>query len=278
MLGQTFYFSTIRKYVIVFGTLFNDVRISRHDANNNLVDFIKVPLSYAPKEKMLARLENDPNIDRPFSTLLPRMSFEISGIEYDGDRKLHTVGRVVVKDTNSNKSKSQYNPVPYNINFTLYVYAKNAEDGTKIVEQILPFFTPDWTPTVNLIPEMNVKMDIPVVLNNISIEDTYEGDFKTRRAIIWTLNFTLKGYIYGPIKTSSVIKFANTTFYIASTPDGQIQSAVGNTNPSVRITVRPGLTANGTPTSNVELSVPLSEIEADDDFGFIINTEFLNSE
>lgn len=278
MLGQTFYFSTIRKYVIVFGTLFNDVRISRHDANNNLVDFIKVPLSYAPKEKMLARLENDPNIDRPFSTLLPRMSFEISGIEYDHDRKLHNVGRVVVKDTNSNKSKAQYNPVPYDINFTLYVYAKNAEDGTKIVEQILPFFTPDWTPTVNLIPEMNVKMDVPVVLNNISIEDTYEGDFKTRRAIIWTLNFTLKGYIYGPIKTSSVIKFANTTFYIASTPDGQIQSAVGNTNPSVRTTVRPGLTANGTPTSNVELSVPLSEIEADDDFGFIINTEFLNSE
>lgn len=278
MLGQTFYFSTIRKYVIVFGTLFNDIRISRQDSGNNLINLIKVPLSYAPKEKMLARLENDPNIDRPFSTLLPRMSFEISGIEYDEDRKLHNVGRVVVKDTNANKSKSQYNPVPYNIDFTLYIYVKNAEDGTKIVEQILPFFTPDWTPTVNLIPEMNVKMDIPVVLKSISLEDTYEGDFKNRRAIIWTLNFTLKGYIYGPIKTSSVIKFANTTFYIASTPDGEIQNAVGNTNPSVRVTVRPGLTANGTPTSNVALSVPLNEIEADDDFGFIIDKQFLNGE
>jgi hypothetical protein len=253
--------------------LFNDIRITREDKNGNTVDLLKVPLSYAPKEKMLVRFENDPEIDRPFSTLLPRMSFEMINLEYDNSRKLHTVGRSVVKDTNTSKLKYQYNPVPYNINFRLYVYVKNAEDGTKIIEQILPFFTPDWTSTVKLIPEMEITMDIPIILNNISMEDVYESDFKQRRSLIWTLDFTLKGYIYGPIKKSAIIKFANTNFYLPSVPDGQLNTAIGNTPVSEKITVRPGLTANGTPTSNVSQSVPLSEIEATDDFGFIITID-----
>lgn len=258
--------------------MFNDIRITREDKNGNVVNLLKVPLAYAAKEKMLARFENDPDINRPFSTLLPRMSFEMVNMEYDGSRKLHTVGRSVVKDTNTAKLKYQYNPVPYNVTFKLYVYVKNAEDGTKIIEQILPFFTPDWTTSVSLIPEMGIKMDIPVILNNIGIDDTYEGSFEQRRALIWTLDFTLKGYIYGPIKKSGVIKFANTSFYIPNVPDGQLADAVGVTDPSERVTVRPGLTANGTPTSNLDISVALSEIEADDDFGFIINTENLVNE
>jgi hypothetical protein len=279
MFGHTWYFSTIRKYVILFGTLFNDIRITREDKNGNVVDLLKVPLSYAPKEKMLARFENDPDIDRPFATLLPRMSFEQISMEYDGSRKLPTVGKIVVKDpTNPNKLKYQYNPVPYNLKFRLYVYVKNAEDGTKIIEQILPFFTPEWTVTVRLIQEMNITMDIPVILDDIGIEDSYNGNFQDRRALIWTLEFTVKGYIYGPIKKTAIIKFANTNFYIPSVPDGQLNTAVGNTDPVERVTIRPGLTANGQPTSNLANSISLSEIEADDDFGFIIINDQLMTE
>jgi len=279
LFGHTFYFSLIRKYVILVGTLFNDIRITREDKNGNVVDLLKVPLSYAPKEKMLARFENDPDIDRPFATLLPRMSFEQISMEYDGSRKLPTVGKIVVKDpTNPNKLKYQYNPVPYNLKFRLYVYVKNAEDGTKIIEQILPFFTPEWTVTVRLIQEMNVTMDIPVILDDIGIEDSYNGNFQDRRALIWTLEFTVKGYIYGPIKKTAIIKFANTNFYIPSVPDGQLNTAVGNTDPVERVTIRPGLTANGQPTSNLANSISLSEIEADDDFGFIIINDQLMTE
>jgi hypothetical protein len=195
------------------------------------------------------------------------MSFEMASVSYDSSRKLNTLGKAVVKDTNSNKLKYQYNPVPYNFDFTLHVYVKNAEDATKIIEQILPFFTPEWTSTVNLIPEMNISMDIPVTLNNISIEDTYDGNFKDRRALIWTLNFTLKGYIYGPVKKSAIIKFANTTFYIPTVEN--LRDAVGNTSPIDRVTVAPGLDANGNPTSNASISISRDLIEADDDYGFI---------
>jgi hypothetical protein len=279
LFGHTFYFSIIRKYVIYFGTLFNDIHITREDKNGNLVDLLKIPLSYAPKEKMLVRFESDPDIDRPFATLLPRMSFEMLDMEYDSNRKLHTVGRSVVKDPNdTNKLKYQYNPVPYNIRFRLYVYVKNAEDGTKIIEQILPFFTPDWTTTVRLIPEMNITMDIPVILDNISIEDSYDGNFDKRRALIWSLDFTLKGYIYGPVKKTGIIKFANTNFYVPNVPDGQLRNAVGNTAPIERITTRPGLTANGTPTTKLEESIALNEIEANDDFGFIITIDNILNE
>ena len=269
MFGHTFYFSTMRKYVILFGTLFNDIHITRTSNSGSTTHLLKIPLSYAPKEKMLTRFENDPNIDRETAVLLPRMSFEMTGITYDSSRKLNTLGKIAVKDTNKNKLKYQYNPVPYNIDFTLYVYVKNAEDGTKIIEQILPFFTPDWTSSVSLIPEMEVTMDIPVILNNISMEDTYDGDFKERRALIWTLNFTLKGYIYGPVKKGAIIKFANTSFYIPEVVT--LSDAVGVTTPSDRVTVSPGLDANGNPTSNASRSIDINLIEATDDFGFVTN-------
>jgi hypothetical protein len=280
MFGHTFYFSTIRKYVTLFGTLFNDIHITRTDANNTTIALLKVPLAYAPKEKVLARVDADPNIDRQTAVLLPRMSFEMVDMKYDTSRKLNTVGRSVVKDTSStSRLKYQYNPVPYNLSFRLYIYVKNAEDGTKIIEQILPFFTPDWTTTVQLIPEMGINMDIPVVLESVNIEDSYDGDFETRRALIWTLDFTLKGYIYGPIKKSGIIKFANTNFYIPpNVQDGQLQDAVGITDVSERVGVRPGLTANGTPTSNVAESVALSVIEADDDFGYCVSIDTIITE
>jgi hypothetical protein len=260
----------MRKYVILFGTLFNDIHITRTNSTGQTTHLLKVPLAYAAKEKMLTRLDNDPDIQREAAVILPRMSFVMEGVSYDASRKLNTLGRIAVKDTtNANKLKYQYNPVPYNFNFKLYVYVKNAEDGTKIIEQILPFFTPDWTSTVALIPEMSINMDIPVVLNNITVEDSYDGNFKDRRALIWTLDFTLKGYIYGPVKKSGIIKFANTTFYIPENNISDLSDAVGVSSPNDRVTVAPGLDANGNPTSNAQLTISRNLIEADDDFGFV---------
>jgi len=195
MFGQNFYFSTIRKYVTLFGTLFDDISIIRTNKDGKLTAVIKVPITYAPKEKMLARIEQDPAIDRQTAVPpLPFMSFEMTEMKYDSTRKLNTIGKVVTANNQVNNSyKYQYNPVPYNIGFRLYIYVKNAEDGTKIVEQILPFFTPDFTTTLKLIPELGIHMDIPTVMNSIQQTDTYDGNFIERRAILWTLDFTVKG-------------------------------------------------------------------------------------
>lgn len=257
--------------VAYFGTIFNDLHITRTNENGEVVQIIRVPLTYAAKDKILARVDADPEIQRQAAIVLPRMSFELGGMTYDGDRKLNTLGRVVVKDdSNANKLKRQFNPVPYNFSFNLYVYAKNAEDGTKIIEQILPFFTPEWTATVNLIPEMNISMDLPIVLNTIDMEDSFSGALSERRAIIWTLNFTIKGYIYGPIVSKPIVKISKMQFFVAP---GDINTAVSNTDMIGLVTTKPGLTANGLPTSNSSLSVNTNIIEVDDDFGFIVESE-----
>ena len=277
MFSGPFYFSLIRKYVILLGTLLNNIRITRTDKDGNVTSLLKVPITYAAKDKMLARVIQDPSIDRPTATTpLPMISFEMGKMAYDGSRKLNTIGKVSVKDaTDTSKFKYQYNPVPYNIQFKAFIYAKNAEDGTKIIEQILPYFTPDWTTTVNLIPEVEVTMDIPIVLNNISYTDNYDGAYENRRAIIWELDFTLKGYIYGPVKTSGIIKFIKTNFFIPSVADGKLADAKGVTPVAERVTIQPGLDANGDPITytgkpNANTgTIPYVEINAEDDYGFI---------
>lgn len=282
-----FYFSSIRKYIILFGTLFNNIYITRTDSAGKTTLIERVPITYGPKEKMLTRVTQDPNIDRQTATYpQPMMAFEMTGFNYDGSRKLQTVNRIAVVDPdNKENNKYQYSPVPYNIGFRLSILVKNAEDGNKIVEQILPYFTPDWTTTIHLIPEMNVTMDIPVVLNTVSLEDVYEGDFKERRSLVWTLDFTMKGYIYGPVKTKKVIKYANTEFFIANSSvfsqiyssntglfianSAQIAAAVNAITAVAYIQIQPGLTANGQPTSNASLSIPVDDIIATDDFGYV---------
>ena len=266
------------------GTLLNDIRITRTDTSGNVTSLIKVPITYAAKDKMLARVLQDPALDKTNAVpAMPMISFEMGKMTYDGSRKLNTIGKVSVKDPdNMSKFKYQYNPVPYNIEFKVYVYVKNAEDGTKIIEQILPYFTPDWTTTVNLIPEVNVTMDIPIVLNNINQFDKYDGAYIERRAIIWELDFTLKGYIYGPIKTSGVIKFIRTQFYIPAVADGKLEYARGVTPIAEKVTIQPGLDANGNPINyygqpnNSLGTLPYTEINAEDDYGFI--TQVYNTE
>ena len=272
MFGQQFYFQTIRKYVSLFGTLFDDIIIDRNDASGDLTAVIKVPITYAPKEKMLARTQQDPNIDRPTATItMPFMAFEMTDVRYDGNRKLKTIGRSANLLANTpGQLQYQYNPVPYNFGFRLYILVKNAEDGTKIVEQILPYFTPDFTVTLELIPQMNETKDIPVILNSISQEDTYTGNFTERQALIWTIDFTLKGYLYGPVNNQSVIKFVDVNYYVPEVPDGMLNTAVGNTTALSQTIDQPGLLANGQPTTNAAASIPVSQIQVTDNYGVVI--------
>ena len=209
MFGTYFYHQTSRKMVVAFGTLFNNIEVRRTDSADAVVEVIKIPLSYGPKDKMLVRISQDPNLNPKVALTVPRMGFELTSMTYDGARKLNTMGRNVKKGTTG--LKKQFNPVPYNWDFSLYVFVKNAEDGTQILEQILPFFTPEFTVTMTLVSGMTIKMDIPLVLNSVTSEDSYEGDFATRRSIIWTLSFLMKGYLYPSITdnakviTSSVV-------------------------------------------------------------------------
>ncbi len=189
--------------VVAFGTLFNDIEVRRTDSSDNVVETIKIPLSYGPKDKMLVRITGDPNLNPKVALTVPRMGFELTALTYDGTRKLNTMGRNVKSGTTG--LKKQFNPVPYNYDFSLYIFVKNAEDGTQILEQILPFFTPEFTFSMTLVSSMGTKMDIPLVLNSVISEDTYEGDFASRRSIIWTLSFVMKSYLFPDVKDNSKV-------------------------------------------------------------------------
>tara|TARA_Y100001938_G_scaffold140189_1_gene208052 strand:- start:372 stop:1145 length:774 start_codon:yes stop_codon:yes gene_type:complete len=207
MLGQQFYHETTRKVVVAFGTLFNNIQLVRKDNDGTITQSMKVPLAYGPRQKFLVRLREDPDLTKQVAITLPRIGFEINGLTYDPTRKLNRVQKFKkTKTGDSDKLDTQFMPVPYNLGFELYVLSKNSDDALQIVEQILPFFQPDYTLTINDMPDMSVKRDVPVVLNSISYEDDYEGDFATRRAIIYTLDFTAKFYLYGPVTSSGVIK------------------------------------------------------------------------
>jgi len=245
MFGNYFYNESMRRMTIAFGQIFNNVQIKRKDSSDNVVQSIRVPLAYAPKEKFLVRLDQQSSLDsREMAITLPRMGFEITGLAYDGSRKLTRIQKYKTVKTGTDGKVLNYNytPVPYNISYSLYVFTATAEGGLQIVEQILPFFQPDYTVTVNAIPEMNIKRDVPIVLNNISYEDSYSGDFTQRRAVIYTLSFTAKTYLFGPTSTQKVIKETQADLY-TDTPDAKREE---------RVIVVPD------PTS----------ADADDDFGF----------
>ena len=209
MLGQYFYNESLRKTIIAFGSLFNDIQITRKDSSGSTVQTMKVPLAYGPKQKFITRLTADPGATKQVALTLPRIGFEIQSFDYDPNRKLNrTIRQKKVSNTNDKKLKqmsTQYTPVPYNMNFELFIMAKNSDDGIQIIEQILPFFQPEYTVSIKEVPEMDIVRDIPFVLNSVGYEDTYEGDFQTRRAIIYTLSFTAKSYVYGPVTTAKPI-------------------------------------------------------------------------
>lgn len=206
----------LRKYIVAFGNLFNDIMIVRYDQDQNPIQQILVPLSYANKEKFIVREEQNPILEAGnVSVVAPRMAFSITGFMYDGDRKLGNKGfnsiRLADGDFNT-----QINPVPYDIMLQLSILVDNHEDGQQIIEQILPFFVPDFTVTVETIPEMKIEHDIPIILNNISSEDNYDTPFQEKRQIIWTLEYTMKAYFYGPVKNRGAIKRTQIDFHLVN--------------------------------------------------------------
>ena len=247
MFGTYFYNESMRRMTIGFGQIFNNIQIKRKDSSGNITQSIRVPLAYAPKEKFLARLDAQPSLEeREFAVTLPRMSFEITGISYDSSRKLTRVQKFKHVKSGADGKVLNYNyvPVPYNISYNLYSFTASAEAGLQIIEQILPFFQPDFTVTVNAIPELNIKRDIPIVLNSVNYEDTYSGDFSQRRAVIYTLGFTAKTYLFGPASTQKVVKEVQSDLYTDTDTTNKAREE--------RIIVVPN------PTS----------ADADDDFGF----------
>ena len=242
----------MRKVVVAFGTMFNDINLVRTNNAGEVIQTMKVPLAYGPKQKWLARLQEDPNITKKVAVTLPRLGFDIQTISYDSTRKLNSIQKLKkVNSSAQGKTMSQqFMPVPYNMDFQMAVMAKNSDDALQIVEQILPFFQPDYTVTLNDNTAMGTTRDVPIVLTNVGYEDNYEADLITRRAIIYTLDFTAKFYLYGPVTDQKVIKTVQVDQYT--------DSKVNAPKREQRYSVAPN---------------PASA-DADDDFGFNETTSF----
>jgi hypothetical protein len=253
MFGNYFYNESMRRMTIGFGQIFNNIQIKRKNDAGKIIQTIRVPLAYGPKEKFLVRLDQQSSLsNREFAITLPRMGFEISSIAYDPTRKLTRIQKF--KQVKSGKDGKvldfNYTPVPYNISYNLFSFTASAEAGLQIIEQILPFFQPDFTVTINAIPTLNIKRDIPIILNSVNYEDTYSGDFTTRRAVIYTLNFTAKTYLFGPSTSQKVIKTVQTDQYSDTDRVNKARES--------RIIVVPSPTT----------------ADADDDFGFTTTIDF----
>ena len=255
MFGKYFYNEGLRKCTIAFGAIFNNIQIQRKDSSGNVIQSLTVPLAYAPKEKFLARLNQKPDLnEREFAISLPRMSFEIKSLSYDASRKLTRINKFKsVKSSIEGKVMDfNYTPVPYDISYDLHVFTATAEGGLQIVEQILPFFQPDYTVTINVVPELNLKRDVPIVLKTIDFTDSYDGSFTTRRAVVYSLNFTAKTYLYGPATTQKVIKKAQSDMYtnVNISPKAREERIIVIPNPA--------------------------SADADDDFGFTTTIQNFN--
>lgn len=215
MLGNDpYYHEIIRKTVIGFGSLFNEIFLVRKNSAGDIAQKMKIPLSYGPKMKFLVRLREDPNLKKSVALSLPRIGFEISGFDYDPGRKLNKINTVKKVKTGETKTvNKQFSPVPYNINFELFVLVKNSDDGVQILEQILPTFQPAYTIAIKDDSEMANIQQVPISLGSVSYEDDYEGDFEARRAIIYTLSFSAKVQLYGPVVTQDPIRKVDTSVY-----------------------------------------------------------------
>ena len=214
MLGTYFYHQNIRKTIIAFGNLFNNITVKSKDADGDTFSEIRVPLSYGPTQKFLARLEQQEKLNKPVAITLPRISFEMNSLKYDPSRKTG-ITQSFKSLGSDDKTRKVYMPIPYNIGFELNIMTKFNDEVLQIVEQILPFFQPSFTVTVDMTDVINEKKDVPIVLDSVSFRDDYEGDFSTRRLILYTLQFTAKTYMFGPISdsTDSLIRKVQVDMY-----------------------------------------------------------------
>ena len=269
MFSENYYHGIGRKYMVAFGNLFSDIMVQRKNKAGVTVQTIQVPIQYGPKQKYMARIKGDVDFDEKVATSLPRMSFEFTGATYDSSRKLSsTIKNTYQSATDPDVRLTQFAPVPYNFDYTLTIYVKNEDDGMQIIEQILPYFRPEWTVNVRSMPDLNIVDDVPIVLTSFNKNDSYEGDFENRRALIYDLNFTIRGKLYGPTSTAGVIKRAITNIY-----DG-VES---NSTKIEVMTVTPSQYANGaplySPSANASLTVPIADISSNSDFGFSIDID-----
>lgn len=231
---EYFYNEILRRTVIAFGTLFNDISIKHTNSSDQVVSVLKVPLAYGPTQKFLARLEQSPDLNKSTGISLPRMSFEFTGLTYDPARKVTTTQVITLKDPDDGTQvKKVYMPVPYNMQFELSIMSKLNDDALQIVEQILPYFQPSYNITVNLVDSINEKRDIPIVLENITMQDDYEGDFTTRRVLLYTLRFTAKTYLFGPVSsaTRDVIKKATVSYLTGTDTSNATREVVYSAEP-----------------------------------------------
>jgi hypothetical protein len=236
-IANYFYNETTRKYVAVFGTIFNQIKIERAKSDGTVVQDMIVPLNYGPQQKFLSRLQQDPNLNRKSAISLPRMSFEIMGMSYDPERKVQQTRKIM--RTNAEETGQRgftYVGAPYNLDFQLSIMTKYTEDAAKIMEQIIPFFQPDFTQTVKLIPDID-PIDIPIILNGVTTEEIYEGDFDTRRSVLYTLTFTMKGWYFGPQRKTKVIKFIDANLFANTTSSTTVEG----------VDIKPGLDSEGNP-------------------------------
>jgi len=245
---EYFYHEILRRTVVSFGSLFNEINIKHTDNSDNVKSVIKVPLSYGPTQKFLARLEQSPDLNKPVQITLPRMSFEFTGLTYDSTRKSTTTQTFLVKSpTDGTETKKVYLPVPYNMQFELSIMAKLNDDALQIIEQILPYFQPSYSMTLELLDVINEKRDVPVVLENITMQDDYEGNFTTRRVLIYTLRFNVKTYLFGPVSSA-------TRDIIKSTAVGFVAGDSNSTTRDIVYTSTPRATKNYTGTVLTNLS------------------------
>ena len=260
MLGTYFYHEIIRKTIVGFGTLFNNVYIRHLNKDNSVADETKVGLSYGPSQKFLAKIQQQAELSKSVAITLPRMSFEMIGIQYDPTRKTGITQTFKTCDDGGNVKKV-YMPVPYNITFELNIFSKLNDDALQIVEQILPFFQPSFNLTIDLVDSIGEKRDVPIVLDSIDFQDDYEGDFSTRRALIYTLRFTAKIYLFGPIadSTDGLIRKVQVDLYT----DTNIQTA----KREVRYTVTPKALEDKNDDGAIN-SIDDALLEPGDDFGF----------
>lgn len=223
MLGNNpFYYRTIRRNVVAFGTIFKDITLIRYKKDTyNEINRINVPLKYTGKENFLTRLAENYDLHKPTQINLPVMTFEFTNIEYDASRKLSPY-LSNFNATSSSSANKQYMGVPYNMDFELNIYVRNVEDGTQIVEQILPYFNPDYTLSMSFVDQMNVVRDIPIILEKIDYNPDYEGSADEKvRTLVWTLSFKMKTYFFGPIDSGKLITQATAnTFTYNDTTDG----------------------------------------------------------
>ena len=247
---EYFYNEILRRTIIGFGTLFNGISIKTDNQE------IRVPLAYGPTQKFLARLTQSPDLNKSTAITLPRMSFEFTGLTYDPARKVTTTQQFTVKDpTTGEESKKAYMPVPYNMAFELALMCKLNDDALQVTEQILPYFQPAYNLTVNLVGAINEKRDIPIVLENITMQDDYEGDFTSRRVLLYTLRFTAKTYMFGPVTTATkdIIKSVKTTY---------ISGDSKSTMRDISYTVTPRATKNytGEVLTNLDENIGLGDV------------------